>query len=104
MRFTDRYTAFSSALAFPTAKEYTFLQNTNRRRMLNMQKIIRNAIRCNICNDVIESKRVHEYKVCSCGACGVDGGHEYLRRTFREKGCFTELSVTEVPEENVEQH
>lgn len=58
-------------------------------------KIIRNAIRCNICGDEIESTSRHDYVRCSCGACAVDGGHDYLRRTFRDKDCFTELSVQE---------
>ena len=45
-----------------------------------MPKIIRNAIRCKKCGDVIESKTVHDFKFCSCGSCAVDGGHDYLRR------------------------
>lgn len=61
-------------------------------------KIIKNAIRCNLCGDTIESTNRHDYVSCSCGACAVDGGHDYLRRTFREKGCFTELSVVEEEE------
>ena len=43
-------------------------------------KIIRNAIRCKKCGEVIEGKSVHDFKFCSCGACAVNGGHEYLRR------------------------
>ena len=42
--------------------------------------IIRNAIKCKHCGDVIESRSVHDFKSCSCGACAVDGGLEYLRR------------------------
>ena len=42
--------------------------------------IIRNAIRCKHCGDVIESRSVHDFKSCSCDACAVDGGLEYLRR------------------------
>lgn len=42
--------------------------------------IIHNRIKCLKCGDVIESDTVHDYKECSCGACAVDGGHEYLRR------------------------
>lgn len=61
-------------------------------------KIIKNAIRCNLCGDTIESIHRHDYVTCSCGACAVDGGHDYLRRTFREKGCYTELSVVEEEE------
>lgn len=59
------------------------------------KKIIRNAIRCNLCGDEIESRYGHEYVPCRCGACAVDGGHEYLRRTFKSAGCYTELSVEE---------
>lgn len=45
--------------------------------------IIRNAIGCKHCGDVIESKSVHDFKACSCGACAVDGGLAYLRRCAR---------------------
>lgn len=55
--------------------------------------IVRNAIRCNICGDEIESKHRHDYVGCKCGACAVDGGHDYLRRVYRKESCFAELSV-----------
>ena len=57
--------------------------------------IIRNAIR--LCGDEIESKSRHEYVRCRCGACAVDGGLDYLRRSFQSKDCYEELSVTEPP-------
>ena len=41
-----------------------------------MPRIIRNAIRCKKCGDIIESKTVHDFKFCSCGSCAVDGGHD----------------------------
>ena len=63
--------------------------------------IIRNAIRCNICGDEIESKHRHDYVECKCGACAVDGGYDYLRRCFREKSCYTDISET-VPDEETE--
>ena len=44
-----------------------------------MKVIKRNAIRCLKCGDVIESKSVHDFQQCSCGATFVDGGHEYIR-------------------------
>ena len=34
-----------------------------------MPRIIRNAIRCKKCGDIIESKTVHDFKFCSCGSC-----------------------------------
>ena len=61
-------------------------------------KIFRNAIRCNLCGDEIESKSRHDFVWCSCHSCAVDGGKDYLRRCFVEKGCFTDLSEVE-PEE-----
>lgn len=42
--------------------------------------IIRNAARCSVCDDFIESKHVHDFVWCKCGAIAVDGGREYLRR------------------------
>lgn len=62
-----------------------------------MKGIVRNAIRCRHCGDVIESKSVHDFVTCTCGACSVDGGYDYLRRcciTVPEKDYF-ELSVVE---------
>ena len=47
-----------------------------------MQKIIRNAIRCKHCGDIIESTSRHHFAVCSCGCCSVDGSHDCLRRGF----------------------
>lgn len=45
-----------------------------------MYKLIRNRIKCNRCGDVIESKHVHDFVRCSCGAVAVDGGLDYGRR------------------------
>ena len=64
-----------------------------------MKKIIRNALRCNHCGDVIESCYTHDFKYCKCRTCFVDGGHEYLRRGAPSKDDFTELSeVVEIDE------
>ena len=60
-----------------------------------MRKIIKNAIQCKLCGEVIESTDRHNYVECKCGACAVDGGHDYLRRSFKEKECYIDLSVTE---------
>lgn len=58
-------------------------------------KILKNAISCNLCGGEIESNDRHDYVTCGCGACAVDGGHDYLRRSFKDKDCYTELSVVE---------
>ena len=62
--------------------------------------IIRNAIQCKKCGDIIESVSVHDFKTCSCGACSVDGGHYYLRRCAISMDDFIDLSeVQEDPDE-----
>lgn len=66
-----------------------------------MKKIVKNAIQCKLCGEIIESKHKHDYVECKCGACAVDGGHDYLRRNSKGKDCFIELSRTEeVTQEN----
>lgn len=60
-----------------------------------MAKIIKNMIRCNLCGDTIESVHVHDFVTCRCGACSVDGGIEYLSRSFVSTNDFTELSIVE---------
>lgn len=64
-----------------------------------MPRIIRNAIRCEKCGDIIESKTIHDFKCCSCGACAVDGGHYYLRRCGN-LGDWEELSEVEKTADN----
>ena len=59
-----------------------------------MRKIVKNAIQCKLCGEIIESTYRHEYVEYKCGACAVDGGHDYLRRCFKDKGCYTDLSET----------
>ena len=58
-------------------------------------KIIRNAIRCNICGNVIESTTCHDFVTCKCGACAVDGGHEYLKRVSADESQYTDISIVE---------
>ena len=69
------------------------------------QRILRNAIRCNHCGDVIESTYRHDYRTCRCGCVFVDGGQDYLRRgAVNGPGDYTDLSevenVSEKKEEN----
>lgn len=44
--------------------------------------IILNAISCIKCGDLIVSRTIHDYKACSCGAVAVDGGLEYMKRSW----------------------
>lgn len=67
-----------------------------------MQIIIRNAVRCNHCGDVIDSNYTHDFKACCCGKVAVDGGHDYLRRCAASKNDYTELSeMIEVDENKI---
>jgi len=54
--------------------------------------VITNKIQCNHCQDIIESKSVHDYRSCQCGKISVDGGKEYFRRGFQKDGDIVELS------------
>lgn len=60
-----------------------------------MRKIIKNAIQCKLCKEIIESTYRHDYVECQCGACAVDGGHDYLRRSYKEPNCYVDLSIVE---------
>ena len=57
-----------------------------------MKKIIKNAIQCKKCGEIIESKSRHDYVQCKCGSCAVDGGHNYLRRSAAGSNLYIELS------------
>lgn len=60
------------------------------------KKILVNKAKCKHCGDVIESKTVHDYRVCKCKKISVDGGHDYLSRNFPKlpwEDHFEDLSV-----------
>lgn len=61
------------------------------------EKILINAARCNLCNTTVESKHRHDFVTCACGNLSVDGGHDYLKRCFRDWDAITELAVTDPP-------
>ena len=65
---------------------------------MKTSRIIRNAIRCRHCGTVIESTYTHDFVSCPCGACSVDGGHSYLKRSFRSPDDYEDLSVCETEE------
>ncbi|WP_144500145.1 DUF7695 domain-containing protein [Bacillus pumilus] len=65
------------------------------------KKILRNAIKCKHCAEIIESKSTHDFRRCSCGKVFVDGGFAYLRRGFPEQPAenhFEELAKYEEDE------
>ncbi len=46
------------------------------------KKLIKNAICCKYCNEIIESIHRQDYQTCSCGKVSVDGGLSYAKRSF----------------------
>ena len=36
-------------------------------------------IRCRKCGDILQSKYRHDFKMCRCGSCYIDGGDDYCR-------------------------
>jgi len=49
-----------------------------------------NKIQCSICNDVIESEHINDFKRCLCGFNSLGGGKNYLYR--QETGLYSELA------------
>ncbi len=57
--------------------------------------IIRNSAKCLKCGDEIESKSVHDFVSCKCGAIFTDGGREYVR----QGGNLEDIKDTSIYEE-----
>ncbi|MAG73875.1 hypothetical protein CL620_06160 [archaeon] len=58
--------------------------------------LLKNAVRCDHCNIVIESTHRHDFKSCLCDdeekQIFVDGGLDYKRRLFGSKASWKDLS------------
>lgn len=59
-----------------------------------MEKIIRNSAKCLKCGDELISTHRHDFKRCSCGTIGVDGGQDYRKRM----GYLVDIEETSVIE------
>ena len=67
--------------------------------IMRLKRIKRNKAKCLICGDVVESVSTHDFRTCRCGSLSVDGGLDYIRRSFKKEGCFEELTEMEdIPE------
>ncbi len=64
-----------------------------------MEKIISNKIQCKHCGEIIESKRIHDFVICKCGACSVDGGTYHLSRSFAKSPKEDYIELSEVKKE-----
>jgi len=92
LRFQEHVTEMQS-LHNDVLKHYAE-QNDEKIKQRRQTKIIRNRIKCNRCGQIIESVSRHDFKTCKCGSVSVDGGKDYLRRSFKEKGDYEDLSET----------
>ena len=63
--------------------------------------LTRNAVKCNLCADRIQSKHRHDFVSCCCGNVSVDGGSSYVRRTFRTTEFTDESQWTLASKEQV---
>lgn len=56
-----------------------------------------NKIRCKRCGEILKSEDPHDFRLCRCGCCGIDGGLEYLRR-IGDLELYEELSIVSYEE------
>ena len=78
---------------FRNLEELLELENTGRKQNTR-PVIIRNAVQCKNCGDIIESTSRHDFRTCSCGKVSVNGGHDYLRRCYESADGYIDLSET----------
>jgi hypothetical protein len=58
-------------------------------------KILSNQVKCLECGDEIYSAYRHDFKYCKCGAVGVDGGMDYLKRNYKDATSnYVDLSIS----------
>lgn len=70
-----------------------------------LKVLTKNAIKCNSCNDIIESTHRHDFKWCSCNSCAVDGGLAYQKRCAKAEDSYTEMcEYREATREEKEQY
>ena len=66
------------------------------------RRIKRNRLQCKLCGDIIESKYTHDYVMCSCKKCAIDGGKEYVR--FSAPSPDDVILLTEYEDDNQNLH
>lgn len=55
--------------------------------------ILSNQVECLKCGDKPFSRHRHDMVYCKCGAVAVDGGMVYLKRLFKDKDDWVEMSI-----------
>jgi hypothetical protein len=68
--------------------------------ILKRDVVTLNKCQCRLCGDIIESKHVHDFVRCKCGAIFTDGGLDYIRRGAKDLDDIIDMSI--VHEEDYE--
>lgn len=55
--------------------------------------ILANQVKCLECGDAPYSAHRHDFRSCMCGALAVDGGMNYLRRSYKEGAKYMDMSI-----------
>jgi hypothetical protein len=58
----------------------------------NRPDLTRNAAQCLLCEQVVESKHIHDLVTCKCGNISVDGGTAYARRLYKDFKTIKDLT------------
>lgn len=93
IRKTQLFSFLNMYQAMKNARQELIKTDRNTPDAIEEMVIERNSIRCMRCNEEIESTHVHHFLTCSCGACSVDGGKEYLRRVCANDICWIDTSI-----------
>jgi len=59
-------------------------------------KLERHALFCKKCSQTIVSTHIHDYKLCSCGSFGIDGGPHEGNHIIIHKGTLCDVEFRSV--------
>ena len=65
---------------------------------MSKKTILRNAVQCRKCGDIIESKNRYKIMTCSCETVSISGGLSFLKR-YGSPDLYIELSEFEEEKE-----
>ena len=56
--------------------------------------MIIHSVKCKACNSIIFSRVRHDFRICSCGLTGVDGGQvDYTKVLFDGKAGYKNVTI-----------
>lgn len=80
MKYLKKEPFNSKAATEDYRKGYDQIDWEDKKEKKYKTRIVKNAIKCMKCGDIVESNYTHDFKFCSCEAVAVDGGTSYLKR------------------------